>query len=169
MFCLFWVAPLAKYVLFWNYFGISRFEIPRKKMKKLLWSCNDVHMTPKLVISHCVQKWQLLHLKIMQNYCFFFVKKSKYSIWRSCCHRYLMVFHQCQSLHNKQNNTWLLGEMKSLFSCLTQLSVSLVPCPHSKDIELHTQREISELHALIYHFLLSFQILKIKNPPQLVH
>ena len=99
----------------------------------------------------------------MQNYCFFFVKKSKYSIWRSCCYRYLMVFHQCRSLHNKQNNTWLLGEMESLFSCLTQLSVSLVPCPHSKDIELHTQREISELHALIYHFLLSFQILKIKK------
>ena len=106
-------------------------------------------MTPKLVISHRVQKWQLLHMKIMQNYCFFFVEKSKYSIWRYCCHRYLMVFRQCRSLHNKQNNTWLLGEMESLFSCLTQHSVSLVPCPHSKGIELHTQREISELHALI--------------------
>ena len=143
-------------------------------MKKFLWSCNDVRMTPKLVISHRVQKWQLLHMKIMQNYCFFFVKKSKYSIWRSCCHRNLMVFHQCRSLHNKQNNTWLLGEIWNLSSRVELNSVCrLFPALTQKILSCTLKEKFhNSMHSsIIFYFLGRGWALKswnLKNPPQLV-
>ena len=56
-------------------------------------------------------------------------------------------------LHDKQNNTWSLADMKLLFSCLSRyqeiitvyillLDTLLVRCSRSRDSELNIQREI---------------------------
>ena len=60
------------------------------------------------------------------------------------------LFVRC--LYNKQNYTWLLGDME--FSSCVQLDVSQVCCAHSWEIKLNTWGEITACPCIISCFLL---------------
>ena len=53
-------------------------------------------------------------------------------------------------LYDKQNDTWLIVDVKFFFSCSTR-HLRLVRCAHSWAINLNTRREIPYLRVLIYY------------------
>ena len=45
-------------------------------------------------------------------------------------------------LHNKQNNTWTLGDMELFYLLMFTFDISLLCCAHLFDVDVNTQRFI---------------------------
>ena len=117
-----------------------------------------------------VNKWsRILWIENYDHSCFCNHDSTHFAILRVSAHTLRLLFEDCRfiyfhslmksaflpskgilCLYNRQNKTWLLGDLEFLFSCSTR---HLTRCAHSWAMELNTWRAIPYLRAPMYYSL----------------